>query len=40
MDYAGSGQLKAHAEIARDLIDVNNYMTKQLLTFVKEAKSN
>jgi arylformamidase len=40
MDYPGSGQLKAHAEIARDLIDVNNDMTKQLLNLVKEAKSN
>jgi acetyl esterase/lipase len=38
MDYAGSGQLKAHGEIARDLMDIKNEMTQQLLTFVKEGK--
>jgi acetyl esterase/lipase len=37
-DYPGSGQLKAHAEIARDLLDINNDMTQQLLAFVKDGK--
>ena len=34
MDYPDSGQLKAHAEIARDLLDLKNSMTKQLIAFV------
>lgn len=38
MDYPGSGQLKAHAEIARDLLDLENSMTKQLLAFVRSAE--
>jgi arylformamidase len=35
MDYPKSGQLKAHAEIALDMLDINNKMTQQLLSFVK-----
>lgn len=35
MDYPRSGQLKAHGEIARDLTDTDNTMTRQLLAFVK-----
>jgi len=38
MDYPKSGQLKAHAKIARDLLNINNDMTQQLLTFVKNGK--
>jgi len=35
MDYPGEGQLKAHGDIARDLMDPANVMTKQLLAFVQ-----
>ncbi len=38
MDYSRSGQRNAHGEIARDLSDVDNKMTKQLLAFVKSGK--
>lgn len=38
MDYPKSGQLKAHAQIALDLLDMNNEMTLQLLDFVKNGK--
>lgn len=34
MDYPESGQLKAHAQIAIDLMDLKSSMTKQLLSFV------
>lgn len=34
MDYPESGQLKAHGQIAQDLLDLHNSMTKQLLAFV------
>lgn len=38
MDYPKSRQLKAHAKIALDLLDVQNEMTLQLLGFVKNGK--
>ncbi len=38
MDYPNSGQLKAHAQIAVDLLDLNNKMTKQLIAFVQSAQ--
>lgn len=37
-DYSGSGQLRAHGLIARDLMDTQNSMTSQLLTFVKSTR--
>ena len=37
MDYPQLSQLQSHAAIARDLIDPENSMTKQLLQFVKEG---
>lgn len=37
MDYPELGQLQAHGEIARDLINPENSMTRQLLHFVKEG---
>lgn len=37
MDYPQLNQLQAHGAIARDLIDPENSMTKQLLHFVKEG---
>lgn len=37
-DYPGTGQLKAHGQIARDLLNADDSMTKQLIAFVK-AKS-
>jgi arylformamidase len=38
MSYPESGQLKAHAKIALDLLDTNNEMTRQLLDFVTKGK--
>ena len=38
-DYAGLGQLKAHGQIARDLVDTQNSMTGQLLNFVKSNRN-
>lgn len=38
MDYPRSGQLKAHGEIARDLSDPNNSMTRRLIAFVNDGK--
>ncbi len=37
-DYPSLGQLKAHGQIARDLVDLHNSMTKCLISFVKSAK--
>lgn len=37
MDYAGSNQLTAHGLIAKDLMDIKNTMTAQLLEFVKKS---
>lgn len=34
MDYPGMGQLKAQAQIALDLLDLNQSLTKQLISFV------
>lgn len=38
MDYPGDGQLKAHGQIAQDLLDLDNSMTRQLLAFVGAAQ--
>ncbi len=38
MDYPRCGQLMAHGMIARDLFDLDNKMTKQLLAFVRGAE--
>ena len=37
VDYPGSGQLAAHGQIAKELADFDNDLTKKLLTFVKET---
>ncbi|MFO1066328.1 MAG: alpha/beta hydrolase [Pirellulales bacterium] len=38
MDYPNQNQLTAHGLIARDLLDLDNTMTKQLIEFVKSHK--
>ncbi|MBB6048784.1 alpha/beta hydrolase [Armatimonas rosea] len=37
-DYPGSGQLAAHGQIAKDLMDLKNPMTVQLLAFVQKSR--
>lgn len=37
-DYPGTGQLLAHGLIARDLLNIEDTMTKQLLIFVKSER--
>lgn len=34
MDYDGDGALKAHGDIARDLVNFNSSMTQQLISYV------
>jgi hypothetical protein len=36
-DYPRMGQLVAHGMIARDLVDLDNALTKQLLAFVRDT---
>lgn len=38
VDYPGTGQLAAHGQIAKDLVDFEKDLTKKLLTFVQESK--
>ncbi len=39
MDYPRMTQLKAHGQIARDLVDIDNSMTVQILDFVRNQQA-